>query len=155
MGWFYGFKLHILVNEHGEILNFQITKASVDDRTPLKEGNFIKDIIGKLYADKGYISQKLMENLFSEGLHLVTGIKSNMKNRLMNFMDKIMLRKRSVIETINDQLKNICQVEHTRHRSVVNFVGNLVASIAAYSFLPKKPSISIVPSHVSNQITLF
>ena len=156
MGWFYGFKLHLLINEKGEILNFQITKANVDDREPLKKGDFLKDIVGKIYADKGYVGQKLAFELLEKGIHLVTGIRSNMKNRLMTFMDKILLRKRSVIETINDQLKNICQIEHTRHRSATNFVVNLVAGIAAYSFLPKKPSISILPDYqTNNQLVLF
>ena len=155
MGWFYGFKLHIVINDQGEIINFMITKASVDDRTPLKKGNFLKDIFGKLYADKGYIGQKLFESLFDKGIHIVTGIRTNMKNRLISMHDKIMLRKRSIIETINDQLKNISQVEHTRHRSVTNFAGNLIAGIAAYCLQPKKPSISTFQFSDSKQLTLF
>jgi len=101
MGWFYGFKLHIIINDKGELLDFIITQASADDRTPIKEDNFLKKIFGSLYADKGYISKELTELLFSQGLHLVTGIKNNMKNVLMTMRDKILLRKRSVIETLN------------------------------------------------------
>ncbi len=107
MGWFYGFKLHIIVNDKGELLDFIITQANVDDRTPLKEDNFLKKIIGSLYADKGYISKELTTLLFDQGLHLITGIKNNMKNVIMTMKDKILLRKRSVIETINDQLKTL------------------------------------------------
>lgn len=142
MGFFFGFKLHLIVNEIGQIVDFQITQANVDDRTPLK-GNLLKRIWGKLYGDKGYVSKKLSEVLFDKGIHLVTGIRKNMKNTLMPLFDKIMLRKRSVIETINDQLKNICMIEHSRHRSFHNFINNILAGIIAYSFLPKKPSIKM------------
>lgn len=154
MGWFYGFKLHIIVNDKGELLDFLISQASTDDRTPIKQDNFLKKIFGKLYADKGYISKELTELLFNQGLHLVTGIKNNMKNVLMTMRDKILLRKRSVIETINDQLKNICQAEHSRHRSFGNFITNLIASLIAYSFQEKKPSIKF-DTEKSNQIALF
>ena len=141
MGWFHGFKLHIVINDKGEILNFTITQANVDDRTPLKKKSFLNKIYGKLYADKGYIGKDLMQILFTDGLHLITHIKNNMKNSLMTMSDKILLRKRSVIETVNDELKNICQIEHSRHRSFTNFLSNIVAGLIAYSFLPKKPSI--------------
>jgi len=154
MGWFYGFKLHIIINDKGELLDFLISQASTDDRTPIKQDNFLKKIFGSLYADKGYISKELTELLFSQGLHLVTGIKSNMKNILMTMRDKILLRKRSVIETINDQLKNISQAEHSRHRSFGNFITNLVASLIAYSFQDKKPSIKF-DTEKSTQMVLF
>lgn len=154
MGWFYGFKLHIIINDKGEILDFMITRANVDDRTPLKTDNFLKKLFGKLYADKGYISKQLTALLFEQGLHLVTGLKRNMKNSLMTMKDKIFLRKRSVIETINDQLKNISQVEHSRHRSFGNFITNLVAGLIAYSFQDKKPSIKFETEN-SNQLSLF
>ena len=154
MGWFYGFKLHIIINDKGEILDFMITRANVDDRTPLKTDNFLKKLFGKLYADKGYISKELIALLFEQGLHLVTGLKRNMKNSLMTMRDKIFLRKRSVIETVNDQLKNIAQVEHSRHRSFGNFITNLVAGLIAYSFQDKKPSIKFETEN-TNQLVLF
>jgi hypothetical protein len=141
MGWFYGFKLHIIINDKGEILNFTIKQANVDDRTPLKSERFLDKIYGKLYADKGYIGKDLMQLLFADGLHLITHIRNNMKNSLMTMSDKILLRKRSVIETVNDELKNICQIEHSRHRSFTKFLSNIVAGLIAYSFLAKKPSI--------------
>ena len=108
-GWFHGFKLHIVINDKGEILSFCITQANVDDREPLKNESFLKAVFGKLYADKGYISQKLQQLLFVDGIHLITNIRNNMKNSLMTRADKILLRKRSVIETVNDELKNICR----------------------------------------------
>ncbi len=154
MGWFYGFKLHIIINDKGELLDFVITRANVDDRAPLKEDNFLKKIFGSLYADKGYISKQLSALLFDQGLHLVTGIRNNMKNVIMTMRDKILLRKRSVIETINDQLKNIVQAEHSRHRSFGNFITNLVASLIAYSFQEKKPSIKFETENTA-QLALF
>jgi len=154
MGWFHGFKLHLVINDKGEILNFMISAGNMDDRTPLKKESFLKEIFGKLFGDKGYISQQLFETLFNSGLHLVTGIRNKMKNSLMSMHDKIMLRKRSVIETVNDELKNICQIEHSRHRSFTNFIVNIVAGLAAYSFFPKKPAIKY-QTVKSNQIALF
>ena len=154
MGWFYGFKLHLIINDKGEILNFIITQANVDDRDPLKNNKFLRKIRGKLYADKGYVGQKLTELLFMDGLHLITGIRNNMKNTLMELKDKILLRKRSVIETVNDELKNMCQIEHSRHRSFNGFISNTIAALIAYSFFPKKPAIKF-HAVKSNQITLF
>ena len=154
MGWFHGFKLHIVINDKGEILNFTITQANVDDRTPLKKKSFLDKIYGKLYADKGYIGKDLMQLLFADGLHLITHIKNNMKNSLMTMSDKILLRKRSIIETVNDELKNICQIEHSRHRSFTNFLSNIVAGLIAYSFLPKKPSIKYQTIQ-TNQLTFY
>ena len=129
MGWFHGFKLHIVINDKGEILSFCVTQANVDDREPLKNETFLKKIFGKLFGDKGYISEKLNQMLFVDGIQLITSIRNNMKNSLMTMSDKILLRKRSIIETVNDELKNICQIEHSRHRSIVNFMNNLVAGI--------------------------
>lgn len=154
MGWFYGFKLHIIINDKGELLDFVITQANVDDRAPLKQENFLKKIFGSLYGDKGNISKELAAMLFDQGVHLVTGIRNNMKNVMMTIRDKILLRKRSVIETINDQLKNIAQAEHSRHRSFANFITNLVASLIAYSFQEKKPSIKFETENTS-QLALF
>jgi hypothetical protein len=154
MGWFFGFKLHLIVNDKGDILNFVITQGNVDDRIPLNDQKFLSKIKGKLYGDKGYISAKLTQILFIDGVQLITGIRNKMKNCLLEMKDKILLRKRSIIETINDELKNICQVEHSRHRSFENFMSNLISGLIAYSFIPKKPAIKFDVSD-TNQITLF
>jgi hypothetical protein len=154
MGWFYGFKLHLIINDKGEILNFIITQANVDDRQPLKNERFIEVVSGKLYGDKGYVSQQISQILFVDGIQLITGIRNKMKNCLMELKDKILLRKRSVIETVNDELKNMCQVEHSRHRSFGNFITNLISGLIAYSFFPKKPAIKF-ETVKTNQITLF
>ena len=143
MGWFYGFKLHLVINDKGEIIQWMLTPGNTDDRDPLKNEKFTEKLFGKLFADRGYISQDLFEKLFIDDIHLVTKIKKNMKNSLMNIYDKICLRKRAVIETVNDELKNICQIEHTRHRSVDNFVTNLASALIAYNFMPKKPQMNI------------
>lgn len=144
MGWFYGFKLHLVVNDRGELLAFYLTPGNVDDRQPVPQ--LAKKLFGKLFADKGYISQKLVAALFEQDLHLVTPIRRNMKNRLIGLEDKLMLRKRAIIETINDQLKNISQIAHTRHRSVQNFLVNLVAGLIAYTHQEKKPSLNLSTS---------
>ena len=157
MGWFYGFKLHLICNECGEVLNFILTRGNVDDRDEKVFNRLSDNIIGKLYADKGYISQTLFDKLFSNDIHIVTGLRSNMKNKLMPLYDKLMLRKRSVIETINDELKNVAQLVHSRHRSLNNFLMNVLAVIAAYTFFDKKPSINIdyEIEAFDGQLTLF
>lgn len=155
MGYFFGFKLHLIVNDKGEILNFVITPGNVDDREPLNNDRFLEKVYGKLFADKGYIGQKLFEHLFIDGIQLITGIRRNMKNCLMSISDKILFRKRSIIETINDELKNICQIEHSRHRCFGNFLSNLISGLLAYSFLPKKPSIKFETEPTYGQLALF
>jgi Transposase DDE domain len=140
LGWFYGFKLHLVINEYGEVLAFTLTPGNVDDRKPVPR--LVKRLFGKLFGDKGYLSQSLFETLLEDGLRLITGIRANMKNRLMLMSDKLLLRKRYIIETINDQLKNQSQIEHSRHRSPVNFVVNVVAGLIAYMWQPKKPAIN-------------
>ena len=131
----------------------------MDDRNPEVFSNLTKDLLGKLYADKGYISQSLIASLFDRGIRIVTGIRTNMKNRLMDVYDIIMLRKRSIIETINDILKNVAHIVHTHHRSVSNFIVNLLAEIAAYAFYDTKPSINMEFEMEGkaevNQLTLF
>jgi hypothetical protein len=143
VGWFFGFKLHIIINDKGEILSFVITQGNVDDRHPLSMESFIHNVSGKLYADRGYVSQKLAEILFIDGIHFVAKMRNNMKGGELPLQDRLMLRKRAVIESVNDELKNICQIEHTRHRCFANFITNLIAGLLAYSFLPKKPSIKV------------
>lgn len=119
------------------------TPGNVDDREPLKQGKFLENIKGKLYADKRYIGQTLFENLFLDGIQTITKVKNNMKNSLMSIADKILLRKRALIETVNDELKNIAQIEHSRHRSFNNFIANALSAIAAYCFFDKKPAIDV------------
>lgn len=138
--WFFGFKLHLVVNDKGELLNFTLTPGNIDDRQPVPK--LLQRLIGKVFADKGYVSQKLAEQLLnSVGIQLITKLKRNMKNRLMPLADRLLLRKRSIIESVIDQLKNISQIEHSRHRSPINFLVNLVCGLIAYCHQPKKPSL--------------
>jgi len=141
MGWFFGFKLHLAVNDQGELLACCLTPGNVDDRKPV--ASMVKTLRGKLFGDRGYISTPLMQLLFEHGLHLITRLRKNMKNHLMHLSDKLLLRKRAIIETIIDQLKNISQIEHSRHRSPANFVVHLVAGLIAYSHQDKKPGLHL------------
>jgi Transposase DDE domain len=140
-GWFYGFKVHLVINDSGELLGVMITAGNVDDRKPVP--GMTKKLFGKLFGDRGYVSQKLFEELYERGLQLITKLKKNMKNKLMPMIDKLLLRKRALIECVNDQLKNICQIEHTRHRSKINFLVNLLAALIAYTYQEKKPSLNL------------
>lgn len=133
----------LICNEKGDLLNFMVTPGNVDDRELLRNKSFIEQIFGKLVGDKGYISKELFSRLFVDGIQLITKLKNNMKGQVMTVADKIFLRKRALIETINDELKNMAQIEHSRHRSVSGFMVNLVAGLAAYSFFPKKPMIDV------------
>lgn len=141
VGYFYGFKLHLIVSDEGELLAYMLTPGNVDDRKPVH--NLVEKVFGKMFGDKGYISSELFKDLMAKGLQLVTKIKSNMKNKLMPLIDKLLLRKRGIIETIIDQLKNISQIEHSRHRSPVNFLVNLISGLIAYTLRPKKPSLRL------------
>ena len=154
MGWFFGFKLHLICNEKGEVLNFIITPGDVDDRKPLEYKAFVEFIYGKLVGDKGYIGKNLFQRLFVDGIQLITKLKSNMKGALMSVSDKLLLRKRAIIETVNDELKNIAQVEHSRHRSFENFIVNMLGAIAAYCVFPKKPCIHVQRT-LDTQLALF
>jgi len=142
MGWFYGFKLHRVINERGDLLALALafTPGNIDDRKPVE--SMSQRLWGKLFGDKGYISQKRFNNLYQRGIKLITNTRKNMKSKLISLEGKILLRKRSLIETVNDQLKNVCQIEHTRHRSPVNFLVHLIAGLIAYTKPPKRPSIN-------------
>lgn len=139
--WFFGFKLHLVVNDCGELLALRLTPGNTDDRRPVPE--LVKGLFGKLFGDRGYVSGPLFEALYGKGVQLVTKLKRGMRSRLMPYFDKIMLRKRAIIESVVDQLKNISQIEHSRHRSVANCFVNLLAGLVAYTWREKKPSQNI------------
>ena len=140
--WFFGFKLDLVVNDKGELLNFVLTPGNTDDRTPVPK--LLQQLFGKVFADKGYISQKLaLQLLDTVGVQLITKFKRNLKNRLMPLADRLLLPKRAIIESIIDQLKNISQIEHSRHRSPINCLVNIVCGLIAYCHQPKKPSIAL------------
>jgi Transposase DDE domain len=139
-GWFFGFKLHFVINHKGQIMALRITPGNTADSTVLDEST--QHLSGKLYADKGYISRKLFHKLWQHGLHLTTGIRRNMRNHLIPLADKILLRKRFVIETVLDILKCEMGLEHSRHRSVMNAMVHILSCLLAYAFRSGKPSIS-------------
>ncbi len=141
VGWFYGFKLHLVINDQGKLLGVKITAGNVDDRDPVPE--LTRSLFGKLFGDRGYLSQSLFEQLWEQDVQLVTKVRKNMKNKLLSLFDKILLHKRPIIETVNDQLKGISQIEHSRHRSPFNFFVNLMAELVAYTFREKKSSLNI------------
>ena len=144
MGWFYGFKLHLVVNDESELLAFCLTPGNVDDRRPLPK--LVRRLFGNPFGDKGYLSQPLAEDLLViHGVHLITKLHKPMHNHLLSLSDKILLRKRAIIKTINDQLKTICQIEHAHHRSPINFLVNLVVGLIASCHQSKKPSLSLRP----------
>lgn len=141
MGWFYGFKLHLIVNHHGEIVAAKVTTGNVHDTKPVEE--LAQHLPGKLYGDKGYLSKALEANLFDKGVELITTVRKNMKAKAMSLWDRAMLSKRFIIETINDQLKNISFIEHSRHRSMNGFMLHLMAGLVAYRLKENKPSLDI------------
>jgi hypothetical protein len=101
-----------------------------------KERN-LKLILGR------YLSKELFKELYKDSIELITKVRKNMKNKLLPLIDKLLLRKRALIESINDELKNIAMLEHTRHRSPINAFVNWISALVAYSYFPKKPSIKI------------
>ena len=145
MGWFYGLKLHLVINDCGELLTCQVTPGNMDDRKPVPA--LCKGLFGKLIADRWLHLESLFEQLLETfNVQLITRLQKNMKNRLMPLIDKVLLRKRAIIESVVDQLKNISQIEHTRHRSPLNAFINIIAGLIAYCHQPKKPSLNIIPS---------
>jgi len=139
--WFYGFKLHLVINNKGEIMAAHITPGNCDDRAPVQ--SMVKTLQGKLFGDRGYISQELFQKLWENSVQLITGIRKNMKNYLMSIIDKLSLRKRFIIETIFDKLKSQMGIEHTRHRSPTNAFVHVMSCLIAYSLGKNKPKIKI------------
>lgn len=142
-GWFYGLKLHLIVNHMGEIISIWLTPGNVADNNKDVVLKMCCNLYGKLFGDKGYISQKLFGELFANGIRLFTTLKRNMKNRLVNIEDRLFVLKRGVVESVIELLKSACDIDHTRHRSPVNAIVNIWAAIAAYCFFERKPSILI------------
>lgn len=140
MGYFYGFKLHLIINDKGELIDLKITKGNVDDRLPVPE--LTKALTGTVYADKGYIKQNLFITLYERGLKMVHGIKKNMQNKLMTLKEKILLKKRSLIETVFGYLKNTLNLEHTRHRSPINAFVHILSTLVNFAIKKHKPSIN-------------
>jgi len=138
MGWFFGFKIHLVINHKGELISFCFTKGNVDDRKVLKK--LLKNLKGLIAGDKGYLSKEKSDYFARQGLSLTTRVRKNMKKKVLTLFENFFLSKRGIIETVIDQLKSLCQIKHTRHRSPLNFISNLLAALAAYVLRPRKPS---------------
>lgn len=147
MGWFFGFKLHLIINNAGEIMACKLTKANVNNRKPVPD--LVSMLEGWLFGDKGYLGQEFFAKLKEQSIEIFTRIKKNMKPKIMDMTQEFYLSKRGLIETVIDQLKHCCQIEHTRHRKPANAFTNLIAGLVAYSFRSRKPSInnSKLPPH--------
>jgi len=144
-GWFYGFKLHMIINNLGQIMNFLLTAGNVADNNEEVLKTLLVDLKGECYGDRGYLT-KLFEYFYEKGLRLVTKIKSNMKNVLVKMNQKIKLRKRAVIESVNDILTSVFDIEHSRHRKPINALAHLFSGLIAYCFYDNKPAVYL-PQH--------
>ena len=142
MGWFYGFKLHAIINARGELIRLKLTPGNWDDRKPLR--TLCHGLFGYLFADKGYLGQRLTNALAEQDIQLITTLRKNRKPVPRTDFEQALLRRRCLIETVFDELKNLCQIEHTRHRSIGNFLVNLMAGIVAYGLSDTKPTLKLM-----------
>ena len=140
-GWFFGFKLFIVINAYGELIRAFVTSGNQADNSEKTIRRLFKQLTGFVYADKGFIHQNMVGEFIEKGLRIITGIKMNMKNKLIEMQHKLLLKKRGVIESVNDILKTVCDIEHTRHRSPANMLVNTYAALIAYTWLERKPNI--------------
>jgi transposase len=143
MGRFFGFKLYAVINHKGQIMAVRITRGNVDDREPVEA--LTKGLKGIVGAGKGYSSKQLFQSLYSRGLKLLVEIRKGMKNHLMPLMEKLLLKKRFVVETVFDILKAETNLQHTRHRSPANALVNILSALIAYSIKNNKPAIITKP----------
>ena len=150
MGWFYGFKLHLVVNHHGEIVAAKVTTGNVHDTQPVRE--LAEGLTNKLYGDKGYLSKALEADLLDKGVSLITTVRKNMKAKAISLWDRAMLSRRYIVETIKDQLKNISYIEHSRHRSMKGFMLNLLAGLVAYCLKENKPSLNLTDVELNSMV---
>jgi hypothetical protein len=142
VGYFFGFKLHLAINHQGELISFCLTRGNASDLSVVSK--LTKNLTGLLFGDKGYVSKKIEETLLEQGLKLITKLKKNMKKKVHTAFEKFFLAQRNLIETVIGQLKAICHIEHSRHRSPINFLVNLIGGLAAYSIKNRKPSVKII-----------
>lgn len=141
-GWFFGMKIHLIINHLGEIVNFVVTTGNTMDNNKNVLDKLLKFIQGKCFGDKGYLS-RYFEEFYQKGIHLITRVRKNMKNYPMDWWDKLILRKRAIIESVNDILMSVFDIDHTRHRSPQNAITHILGAIMAYSFYDTKPAIFI------------
>jgi hypothetical protein len=143
MGWFYGLKAHLVINQYGQLVNVVLTPGNVAANNGRLLTELLADLQGKCFGDRGYL-RKLFAEFYQQGLQLVTKLRGKMKNVLMPLSDKLNLRKRGLIESVNDLLTSVFDTEHTRHRNPLNAQINVFSGLIAYCFYDRKPSI-VVP----------
>ena len=151
MGWFYGFKLHLIINETGDLLGVELTPGNTDDRQPLW-GLSSERLFGNLYGDKGYISEDLRKFLKDQGINFCYKVRKNMKPLGLSISDEVLLKKRTLVESVIKELKTQTQVEHSRHRSFENFRVNVVSALIAYQLLETKPSVNLSELQGNNDL---
>ena len=140
MGWFFGFKLHVIINQYGQLVRFQLTTGNVAHNNHHLLQHRLKDIDQTVYGDKGYLT-KIIHELQEPGSQLITKVKKKMKAPKRTPKETYYLQKRGLIETLFDHLVHQMDIEHSRHRSPKNFVCNLWSGLIAYTFKPNKPQI--------------
>lgn len=145
-GWFYGFKLHLVINNYGQIMNFLFTQGNVADNNQAVLKYMLAGLQGQCFADKGYLTT-LFEEFYLQGLQLVTKVRAKMKNQLIKLSHYMKLRKRALIESVNDILTSVFDLEHTRHRSPVNALAHMLSALIAYCFYEDKPAVFIEHNH--------
>lgn len=141
VGYFFGFKLFLIINHVGQIVKFRFMRGNAADNNGSFMKEFLKNLKGKVFADKGFINQKIWTELLETGLQVITKLRSNMKNKLMIPIDKLLLSKRGVIESTFNLLMTQCDLEHTRHRSPINAFCSIIAALIAYTNLDHLPTI--------------
>ena len=139
MGWFFGFKLHLVFNNDNEIVALKLTPGNVHDTTPVPA--LTRDLVGKLFGDKGYIGQKLAEDLLRRGLTLFTRVRRNMKSLPLSLQDRALLKARNMADI--GQIKEFSSLNLSKHRSVINAFVHIIAAITAYQINPIKPKLKL------------
>jgi hypothetical protein len=149
IGWFYGFKVHLIINQFGEIIVCRVTSGNVADNNEKILMKLTKKIFGKLFGDKGYlVRENVAENLAACGVFLKTKVRKNMKERPLSEEDANLLHKRGVIESVGAILKQHLSLEHTRHRSIAGFFCHVFSTLIAYTFREKKPCLRGQAKHI-------
>lgn len=131
MGWFFGFKLHLICNQQGQPIDFRLTPGNQDDRKAAEK--LMRGLRGVIVGDKGYISKELFKNLFAKGIRVITSLRKTMRPQMVTLEDSAMISNRSLIESVFNVLKNSMHLEHSRHRSVANFMVNLLSTLSAFA----------------------
>ena len=135
VGWFFGLKLHLVINDRGELMAFKITRGSRHDSK--EAAPLLRKFKGLAFGDRGYLGKRIFEELMAGGLKLITRTRKNMKKKpLLSRCEKLLLNQRGMIETVIGYLKLSFQVWHSRHRSIMNALTHLVSALAAYTLQP-------------------